>query len=188
MTRKSAFLMTMILGLLVGCFAAVPHAAKAQDFPYAVPQAPEFDTEGNHAPSGEADTEDPPRRKRSRARHEQSPPSSQSDYRAVRPYVSQEPSPSVQPPPGPKAPLGASYQGPTMAPAPPAAAPAPPGSAQNRPDCSQYPMMIARSRSEPEMREIAKQYLTCLLMNGWNMEQARSHVIATIESTFRLAR
>jgi hypothetical protein len=38
------------------------------------------------------------------------------------------------------------------------------------------------------MREVSKQYLTCLLMNGWNIEQARNQVIATIESTYRLAR
>jgi len=59
---------------------------------------------------------------------------------------------------------------------------------QDRPDCSQFPMMIARARSEPEMQMTARQYLTCLLKIGWNMEQARAQVISTIESTYRLAR
>jgi hypothetical protein len=187
MMHRAGFVLLAILGLLIGFLAIVPQGLEAQDFPYAVPQAPEFDRGGRAAPADQADTETPRKRKRSHHRHEQSSPRSRSDYRTVRPYVPQDAPPAGQQPAGPRAPLGATYHGPTSAPRPPAPAP-PSASVQRRPDCSQYPMMIARSRSEPEMREISKQYLTCLLMNGWNIEQARNHVIATIESTYRLAR
>jgi len=186
--HKAGFVLPAILGLLLGCLAIVPQGLEAQDFPYAVPQAPEFNGGGKAVPSNEADAERPRKRNRSRYRHEQPSSRSWSDYGTVRPYVPPDSPPTVRQHAGPKAPLGATYRGPTSAPPPSAAAPPPSGSAQRGPDCSQYPMMIARSRSEPEMREIAKQYLTCLLMNGWNVEQARKHVIATIESTYRLAR
>lgn len=187
--RKTGFVVPTILGVVIVCFAIVPQGLEAQDFPYAVPQAPEFSGGAAALPSGEAEAEPRRKKKRSRSRHEQSPPSSWSDYRTVRPYVPQDSPPAMRQPAGPRAPLGATYHGrPTSAPPAPAATPPPSGSVQRRPDCSQYPMMIARSRSEPEMREVAKQYLTCLLMNGWNMEQARKQVIATIESTYRLGR
>lgn len=185
--HKAGFVLPAILGLLIGCLAIVPQGLEAQDFPYAVPQAPEFGKGGKAHSSSQDDAETPRKRKRSHYRYEQPSPRSWSDYRTVRPYAPQDAPPAGQQPAGPRAPLGATYHGTTSAPPPPTAAP-PSASAQRRPDCSQYPMMIARSRSEPEMREVAKQYLTCLLMNGWNMEQARKHVIATIESTYRLGR
>ena len=77
---------------------------------------------------------------------------------------------------------------PPRTPAPSAPPQQPVTANQGRPDCSSYPMMIAQARSETEMRAVAQMYLTCLLKSGWNMEQARSHVITTIESTYRLAR
>jgi hypothetical protein len=187
--RKTGLVLTALLGLLIGFAAVAPQVVEAQDFPYSVPQAPEFDNGGNSLPSGQTDAESPPRRKRSRARQEQPPPESWSDYRTVRPYVPQDAPPPAQQPVGPRAPRGPAYQRPTGSPPPMATAPPPgAGPAQDRPDCSQYPMMIARSRSEPEMQAIARQYLTCLLKSGWPMEQARTHVIKTIQGTYELAR
>ncbi len=49
-------------------------------------------------------------------------------------------------------------------------------------------MMIAKARNENEMRRMARQYLTCLMQNGWNSEQARQQVINTIETAYRYTR
>jgi len=49
-------------------------------------------------------------------------------------------------------------------------------------------MMIANAASEGEMRAAAKEFLTCLLYSGWQVEQAKQHVISTIESTRALRR
>jgi hypothetical protein len=63
-----------------------------------------------------------------------------------------------------------------------------PGAVGQAPDCTQYPMMIAQARSEGEMRMVARQYLTCLLRNGWSMAQAKKHVISVIETSYRYIR
>jgi hypothetical protein len=63
-----------------------------------------------------------------------------------------------------------------------------PGAVQQAADCSQYPMMIAQARSEGEMRIAARQYLTCLLRNGWSVAQAKKHVISVIETSYRYIR
>ncbi|MCL5124337.1 MAG: hypothetical protein M1511_07555 [Deltaproteobacteria bacterium] len=55
-------------------------------------------------------------------------------------------------------------------------------------DCSQYPMLIANARSQAEMQITARYYLTCLLQQGWLMENAKAQVIQTIESVTRGAR
>ncbi|MGC8602447.1 MAG: hypothetical protein ACP5VS_02020 [Desulfomonilaceae bacterium] len=52
-------------------------------------------------------------------------------------------------------------------------------------DCSQYPGLIANARSEAEMQITARYYLTCLLQQGWLMENARTQVIQTIEAVTR---
>ncbi len=54
-----------------------------------------------------------------------------------------------------------------------------------RVDCSQYPGLIANARSEAEMQITARYYLTCLLQQGWIMENARTQVIQTIEAAVR---
>jgi hypothetical protein len=186
----------------------------AQDFPYSVPQAPEFDDRGNHVEPDPADTYAP--RKRSKRRSENAQPDNQTDLRTVRPYASNGPQSAMTPPkPRPEVPItgyaarparnepGYDFQpAPTRPPAasappssvsaPPPVAAAPPqrpiAATQGRPDCSRFPMIIAQARSEAEMRATAQMYLTCLLKNGWNMDQARNHVIMTIETTFRAAR
>jgi hypothetical protein len=45
--------------------------------------------------------------------------------------------------------------------------------------------MIAHARSEAEMRTAARLYLTCLMQNGWNLAQAKKHVISLIETARR---
>jgi hypothetical protein len=172
----------------------------AQDFPYSVPQAPEFDRRGNHVESAPADTYVP--RKRSKRHSEY--PGDQADLRAVRPYVPNEPQPMVAPPqPRPEVPPGgyAARSAPATPPnqmqAPPPHHPPAPSAAmqqqpvnatQGRPDCARYPVMIAQARSEMEMRATAQMFLTCLLKNGLTMEQARNYVIMTIETNYRAAR
>lgn len=166
----------------------------AQDFPYSVPQAPEFDRGGNYVEYAPADNYAPRKRSRHHSRHTE--PGNETDLRSVRPYAPSGPQPMVAPPqPRPAVPLAGHAARPAPEPSPhqmqtppPPPAQQPPAAIQGRPDCSRYPMMIAQARSESEMRATAQMYLTCLLKSGWTMEQARSHVITTIESTYRLAR
>ncbi len=179
----------------------------AQDFPYSVPKAPEFDDRGNNVEPEPTDTYVP--RKRSKHRVEYAEQENQTDLRTVRPYSSNGPKSAAAPPqPRPGGPAtgyaarparnepGYDFQPPPPPPpapsAPPPVASAPPqqpvAATQGRPDCSRFPMMIAQARSEAEMRATAQMYLTCLLKSGWNMDQARNHVIMTIETTFRAAR
>ena len=187
---KTLSLIFLCLGffLIIGMF--LEPGLLAQDFPYSVPQAPEFDRRGNHVESAPADNYEPRRRVRRHSEHVA--PSNETEFRSVRPYTPNGPQPMVAPSqPRPEVPPVGHAARPAPAPhqiqtpPPPPAQPQPP---QGRPDCSQYPMMIARASSEAEMRGVAQMYLTCLLKSGWNMEQARSHVITTIESTYRLAR
>lgn len=176
-----------LLGLMIGCALIGASWTGAQDFPYMVPQAPEFDESGNALLPGQPEAVEPSSRKRSRTRVDQPQPGPRTDYRTARPYVPQDP-PAMEPPAGRG---GMGIPAPTRPPngPPPRGYTQPPsGPVQGLPDCSQFPMMIARSRSEPEMQAVARQYLTCLLKSGWNMEQARNQVIATIESTYKLAR
>jgi hypothetical protein len=187
------------LGLVVVLGSGV--GALAQDFPYAVPQAPEFDERGTPAAATDMD----PAAGRPRSKRAPYPQGSeaQTDYRTVRPYapqgvpqpVSVPPTSSAGPISAPRSPSIASApspqpgRGPIGQPSEPAGMGPPPQSQpQGMPDCSHFPRLIASARSEAEMQMIAKEYLTCLMHSGWNMEQARSHVISTIETTYRLAR
>jgi hypothetical protein len=179
----------------------------AQDFPYSVPKAPEFDDRGNQIEPEPADAYAP--RKRSKRRVEYAEQENQTDLRAVRPYTPNGSQSAMAPPkPHPGGPAtgyaarparnepGYDFQPapppPPAASGPPPVASAPPqqpvATTQGRLDCSRFPIMIAQARSEAEMRATAQMYLTCLLKSGWNMDQARNHVIMTIETTFRAAR
>lgn len=175
----------VLAGVLVLAGAFVSQGVVAQDFPYSVPQAPEFDNRGNYVEPGSAEAPDTGRRPRSR--HYPQVNENELRYGEVKSYASQDVPPSHSRRRSPRAQGYASPppRSPTMASNPP---PPPPPQMQERPDCSQYPMMIARAQSEPDMQMIARQYLTCLLKNGWTMDQARLHVINTIESAYRLAR
>ncbi len=171
-----------LVGLVV-LWAASP--AHTQVFPYSAPQAPEFDQNGNPTPSGRVEKAQPEPEPAPQVQPNGGA-KDQVDYRSVRPYAPQEP-----PGPGysPRRSKKASNQGQYMPPnrvTPSSAAPSPQPQPGPRPDCSQFPMLIARSQSEAEMQITAKRYLACLLQNGWQMDQAKQQVIATIESTYRL--
>jgi hypothetical protein len=195
--------------VFVGLFAlwggVACRGAVAQEFPYAVPQAPEFDSNGSPVDSSQSEPAPPPAPRKRSPHPYQSPeqtgvdpraarPNPQAspswgkhrqresavDYRAVRPYVSPEAPPPrrVRQPPAPaQAYPPPGVPGPAMASTPPQA------QMQGVPDCSQYPMMIAQAQSEPERQMVARQFLTCLLRSGWTMEQAKNHVISTYETS-----
>ena len=178
-------IIVILAGTLFLAGAFVSQSVVAQDFPYSVPQAPEFDNRGNYVEAGS--TEEPDAGYRQRSRPYPQVNENELRYGDVKPYAPQDASPA---PSRRRAPRSQGYVPPS--PGPPAMAstppPPPPPQMQERPDCSQYPMMIARAQSEPDMQMIARQYLTCLLKSGWTMDRARQHVINTIESTYRLAR
>ncbi len=178
----------------------------AQDFPYAVPQAPEFDLKGNLLPQGSQPAELPQNEDTA------GPKSNKSEaFRSIKPFIPEAPEedssparshrPSVQgrqdgsatpqyrenPPQG--------RMGQPSAPTPsrnPAQTgnyrnQSPPPSPQNqeRVDCSIFPGLIARAQSEIEMQMTAKQFLTCLMKSGLPLEQAKQYVISIIESSYR---
>ncbi len=162
----------------------------AQEFPYAAPIAPEFDGNGRASSSSSApdqtQTVQPGNRLQPR---QSSAPREHSDYKAVRPYAPQAPQLEEQEPqPKQRSRRARDHQGPPQ----PGGAPDPgmrqPPQQPQRSDCTQFPMLIARAQSETEMQMTARHYLTCLLQNGWQMDQAKQQVIATIESTYRLPR
>ncbi|MBI5569952.1 MAG: hypothetical protein HY914_08415 [Desulfomonile tiedjei] len=179
----------VLAGLLMLVTQGVYQAAYSQDFPYQVPQAPEFDRQGNTA---ELSQQDPPPStwNRTAPRPLTSPPQSvepRSETGQPKPRVQRTlprasyaptapeprslpvPHPRVQGPPKPSSPQQANVQ------------------PQGPPDCSQFPMLIAQARSEEDMRFQARMYLTCLIHSGLPEDQARKHVISTIEMS-RLAR
>jgi len=204
MMRSHRILLCLGILLLLGCFQ--DDAVHSQDFPYVVPQAPEFDGEGSQVDSQPGYPDVP--RKRSKRRADSYSSNGQTDVRSIRPYVPQEtqvPAAVVRSPnepmstpgqgygtPSARSPMSTPGQGygspPTQTP-PVASVPSQsPAQSQQRPDCSRYPMMIAQARSEQEMQNAARMYLTCLLQSGWSMEQARQHVITTVETTYRAGR
>jgi hypothetical protein len=167
----------------------------AQNFPYAVPQAPEFDERGrtfqNAPDNSPREISPPPMVPQTR---QSNAPKDKMDFRNVRPYTQQEQpqyEPEMNQVPNYSQPMQqAPQQKRTRKPQEQYQNPATQQQMQSagRPDCTQYPMLIARSQSEAEMQMTAKKYLSCLLENGWQMDQAKQHVIATIESTFKLTR
>lgn len=186
-------------------FISIPAQLDAQEFPYVAPSAPEFDGRGNLL--REASRPNP-----RLSSNPQSTVPSKAPVRLEAPTSINSTGASSSSPPKPVvAPQIPGYGGPqdsTSRPPRQASFPQYPDSRQtatgsaplaSKPtqslpkpaqgvDCSQFPMLIANSRSEAEMQVTARRYLTCLIQNGWNMDQARQHVISTIESTYRLAR
>jgi hypothetical protein len=55
-------------------------------------------------------------------------------------------------------------------------------------DCSRFPQLIAQAPNQAEMQLVAREYLTCLLKTGWNMDMARNQVINTIQTAYKLTR
>jgi hypothetical protein len=181
---------------------------RGQDFPYLAPSAPEFDGRGNLVREAAKPSQ-------SLSANAPSKTPSQTPMRIEAPYTpythngsTSSPNTATKPVTAPRAPgYGGSqdasprpprqasvppspdYQQATRSPSPSASSlPQPQSQPMQRQDCSQFPMLIANCRSEAEMQMTARRYLTCLIQNGWNMDQARQHVISTIESTYRLAR
>ncbi len=184
MMRFGMVIVLSVAMVLVG--TVVTQSVVAQDFPYSVPKAPEFDNRGNHLDTGSTQPLDSRHRRHSRRYQQQN--SNSLRYGSVKPYV---PKMLLQ------LPRANGRRGLTSITSSrvlqqwhpePAYQPPPPPQVQQRPDCSRYPMMIARARTEPEMQMTARLYLTCLLDSGWGMDQARQQVINTIESTYRLTR
>lgn len=191
----AGFLAAMVSGLYDG--------AACQEFPYSVPQAPEFDGRGNFLRKPEQ-SEPPATRRASRQAPSTEVNGNGVSYRTERPYVPEEfapeaptpiPRPGARtqpaPPQGPPAPVSApGYAPPPQQQAPPQMSSIPQQGPPNQggPDCSQFPMMIAQSRSEAEMQLTAKRYFTCLLQNGWPYEQAKQHIINTIETMNKAGR
>jgi hypothetical protein len=197
-TIYSLLLLILILGQVPG------QPVFAQDFPYIAPQAPEFDNRGNHLERVFPRSSSPVRGQ------ERRPVPTDNAMRSDYPPIQQE-SPQVGLPivPGPlfspqapthsrsqdgqqkfRAPISPSqipeYTPPRVR--PPTVASTPPDSSaqiQELSDCSQYPILIAGARSENEMQFTARRYLTCLVQNGWNEDQARQQVIRIIETSFR---
>ena len=191
MKTRSLILSCLGFLLIIGVFQE--KRSLAQDFPYSVPQAPEFDRRGNHVESEPADNYAPRTRSRRQAEHHLS--GNGEDLRSVRRYAPNGSQPMAAPPSQPAVPPAGYAARPAPAPPPqqiqtppPPAAQYPPAANQGRPDCSGYPMMIAQARSEAEMRGVAQMYLTCLLKSGWTIDQAKNHVIMTIETTYRAGR
>lgn len=175
---------------------------RGQEFPYVAPPAPEFDGRGNlvreAAKPGQYDSSG-----------RQSPITPQAPIRMEAPPAPNGSAARLNAPTSPVvAPQAPGYAGRQDTQSKPARqasvpqipdyqqtmrGPSPATSTQPQPqpiqrqDCSQYPMLIANSRSEAEMQMTARHYLTCLMQNGWSMDQARQQVISTIESTYRVA-
>ncbi len=168
----------------------------AQDFPYMVPDAPEFDSLGTvgKAPAASAPIEQKkpfqsnpgvfkPKLETGAMIPTQVPeaPLSSNEYYPQPPRFGPVRGPSVESQPvSPATP----HQRPV------ASVPQQGVGAGARPqtDCSEFPMLIARSRSDTEMQMTSRHYLTCLMQGGWTMEQARDQVIRTIETAYRPGR
>ena len=194
MLYRSIKLTIMLMVSLMIAMSGGPCAA--QDFPYMVPEAPEFDSSGSvgkaPAPSGPADQKK----------------TFQSNPGVFKPKFETG---AMIPAQVPEAPLSGNENysqplrsGPVRGPgiegqhgSPPAPQQRPVASvpqqgtgtaARPQSDCSEFPMLIARSRSDTEMQMTARHYLTCLIQGGWTMEQARDQVIRTIETAYRPGR
>jgi len=201
MIRSAA--LYFLAGLLAALVSGQYDRAACQDFPYSVPQAPEFDGRGNYIRTPEqGEAPSSPKRVHRQSASTEANENGES-YRIERPYVPEEfvpeaPAPTPRtvartqpiPPRAPAIPPPMQEYGPPppQTPPPMSSVPQQGPQMQTGPDCSQFPMLIARSQSDAEMQLTARRYLTCLLQNGWNMEQAKQHVIRTIESTYAARR
>lgn len=176
----------LLTGLLFLSCDGSWHPTHAQDFPYSVPRAPEFDHRGNYLGPG---SDAPASRPSSQNGAQNREPRNASYHSAVRPYAPQAPVPgqdSATPLQRPQPPRQQRVPAEAATPPEPQAVQQP--QMQQRPDCSGYPVALARARSQGEMQMIARQYLTCLMSTGWPQDQARQQVIKTIESTYAVTR
>jgi hypothetical protein len=179
--KLGILVISISLLFMVGVLVADP--ASSQQFPYAVPEAPEFDSEGNHVEQGVRAKKQKRRSLRRRgprsgSRYAVNNNAPQPRVRTRAPAAPVAPRSGVSPRPA--------YRRPAVPAQPVVSRPTPPpNQVRRRQDCSRYPMMIANSRSEAQMRMTARQYLTCLINDGWNMDQAKTQVVSTIQTAYR---
>ncbi len=180
---------------IIHCWLVVPDCARAQDFPYLAPTAPEFDsaTSASRGPSKN------PNSQGTGPKISPVTPQIMKDF-GFGPPTDDTPEQVVSSPPvrpkndhstngNPHSRTNPQSQFRQDAP-PPGGRSRPIGPVQQRPraDCSQYPALIANARSEAEMQMTARYYLTCLLQGGVPIENARAQVIQTIEAALRVGR
>lgn len=163
----------LALGLMIA-FAWASESS-AQSFPYSVPKAPEFGSS-----SGDREAREPAPQLKRRSRRSRPPSSRASAQRGPR-NTPRYPSAAA---PQNYAAQQAPAVGPTRS---RATGPVPPPVQQSTTppqqlDCSQFPILIANSKNETEMRWHARLFLTCLIKNGWNEAQAKNHVVQAIRS------
>ncbi|MGC8658922.1 MAG: hypothetical protein ACP5U1_07585 [Desulfomonilaceae bacterium] len=183
----------LILVFLVFAAFSPFNSVEPQDFPYLAPSAPEFDNAGSPvkgpSKSGTQNGIGP--------KIDPVTPDALKTFGFGPPVQAPEQQTAVNPPARPNRGAqqpGNGTNGPYMPPQPtvrrepemrhPARQNAPVQQPQTV-DCSQYPMLLANARSEAEMQMTARYYLTCLLKQGWLMENAKAQVIQTIESVTR---
>lgn len=201
-----------VIGGVVAAATIMVCSAMCQDFPYLVPEAPEFDSRGNLMRSAPAPipqqqevepsvrteppraaptfanppkTQLPDEKHRQRAERPEAPrtPYSYGSTREAAP-AGVAPAPRHIPPRVAQPnPSPVPYQQGAMAPPDPRQAAIP-----ERPDCSEYPARIAYARSEGEMQTVARYYLGCLMQTGWDQETAKRHVTSVVDSWYRTAR
>lgn len=192
--------------------ATMVSSVLGQDFPYLVPEAPEFDARGNlmrsaptprmqepgsqtgllgQSPSSAPSFANPPKtqlpdeNQRYRSERREAPRTSYQDARSHGATPA-----AVSPVPRPGQPR-AYEPNPNQMPNQQNALGAPgPGQAVNppRPDCSEYPARLAHARTEAEMQAVARYYLGCLMQNGWNQATATTHVSTLIDTWYRYSR
>lgn len=198
-TRAIALLF-IIIGLVI------PQGALAQDFPYLAPEAPEFDGRGNpvdrpyqrpsvtgkqsgrSASTGDQSTRTdvmPLQPDRTSSGFQLAPRTLSSPQAPIGSRESENPAKPGNYPSFPQIPRNNAPTPPPVAAYPP---PGAPSQTPERSDCSEFPVLLATARSESEMQFTARRYLTCLMQNGWNMDQARQQVINIIESAARVGR
>jgi len=197
-----------ILGSVLVLATIMVSSALCQDFPYLVPEAPEFDSRGNVIRSAPASRSQQPRAETS-ARTEApnsvptfaNPPKTQTTgeeqrYRSERreaPRTSyyngatREAMPAAVAPAPRQAPAPRSQPNPNQAPHPQNAVggygPGQPP-AQQRPDCSEYIQRITYARNEVEMQTAARYYLGCLMQTGLDQQSATRHVSSMVDSWY----
>lgn len=182
--------------LFVAAFFVWGDQCFGQNFPFMVPEAPEFDSpdsmEKPPSSSRPIDQNKPLRSNPGNLKPQFEVGSMMPSNVPEAPVSNNDYSASYRPGPV-RTPAAETQQAPpAMAqPQKPVASIPPQGSATGmRPqtDCSEFPMLIARSKSDMEMQMTSRHYLTCLMQGGWSMEQARDQVIRTIETAYRPGR
>ncbi len=182
--------------LFVAVFVVWGDQCFGQNFPFMVPEAPEFDSpdsmEKPPSSSRPIDQNKPFRSNSGNLKPQFEVGSMMPSNVPEAPVSNNDYSASYRPGPV-RTPAAETQQAPpAMAqPQKPVASIPPQGSATGmRPqtDCSEFPMLIARSKSDMEMQMTSRHYLTCLMQGGWSMEQARDQVIRTIETAYRPGR